>query len=189
MGCGNDWFYEGFAVYQALRTGLELNRISFDDFLATLAEAFILTQNQVQQFSMTDSAKRHAGGSDPAVYARGMIVAFIADAAIMKQSNGKRSIDSLFRRVYQRFRRPNQLQEGGTAILGVIRGTAELVQLSDNLIEGKERVDLVPSLNVFGIGVSGSGRSVRFHVNAKLEKRQKHLLDKLGYNNWRKIGK
>ena len=30
-----DWFYEGFTVYQALRTGLQMNQIRFEDFLAT----------------------------------------------------------------------------------------------------------------------------------------------------------
>ncbi|MCY7374494.1 MAG: hypothetical protein LH472_00780, partial [Pyrinomonadaceae bacterium] len=50
-----DWFYEGFAVYQALRSGVQTNQIRFEDFLTTIAEAYHLDGFQTNKISLLES--------------------------------------------------------------------------------------------------------------------------------------
>ncbi len=68
-----DWFYEGFTVYQALRTGLQMNQIRFEDFLATLAEAYNLDGFKTNNFSLIESSANRWNGANRQVYARGML--------------------------------------------------------------------------------------------------------------------
>src|SRR6185295_3042305 len=60
-----DWFYEGFALYVSLKSGVLLNRIRFEDFLDTLARAYTLDSFQNPRISLIDaSKKRWSGGND-----------------------------------------------------------------------------------------------------------------------------
>jgi len=92
-----DWFYEGFAVYQALLTGVQTNRIRFEDFLDTLARAYNLDNLQSQKISLIEASKNRWNGVNNQVYARGIIVAFLCDVALLRQSKGKNSMAEIFR--------------------------------------------------------------------------------------------
>ncbi|MEZ5428156.1 MAG: hypothetical protein R2747_17925 [Pyrinomonadaceae bacterium] len=183
-----DWFYEGFAVYQSLRTGIGMNRIGFADFLATLSEAFNLTDFQDQQISMIEASKLHRSGANPGVYARGMIVAFLCDAAILEKSKGKNSIEDVFRQIYAAHNRPNSKSEDGTgAILRILKSRPELVPVVERFVENAGKIDWTPYLENLGLEENREGLRVNLRVKAKLKRRQRDLLDKLGYNNWRKF--
>ncbi|MGI8494673.1 MAG: hypothetical protein ACR2L1_05080 [Pyrinomonadaceae bacterium] len=181
-----DWFYEGFTIYLALRTGIEMNQIRFEDYLNTLSEAYNLSQNQsVSLIAMSDNRWMGANNS---VYAKGMIVAFLCDAAILRESKGKRSIAEIFRAVYQKHRVPNEVQDGNTAILDILNSYPELQPIVKNYIEGAAKVEWRDELNNFGIETVDNKSLTQLKVMPKLSGRQKDLLDKLGYNQWRKLG-
>jgi predicted metalloprotease with PDZ domain len=65
-----DWFYEGFTVYQALRTGISMNQIRFEDFLDTLAQAYNLDNLPGERKSLVESS-RIAGAERTSISARG----------------------------------------------------------------------------------------------------------------------
>lgn len=181
-----DWFYEGFALYQSLKLGVTVNRIRFDDYLDTLSRAYTL-DTASQRISLIEASRQRWNGSDTTVYARGMLAAFLCDLAMLNASKGKRSTNDLLRELYAKHSGTAAPMDANTAILAAMREKKELVGIVDRYINGSERIDLASYVNVAGIEVTGSGPAARLAVVPKPSGRQKDLLDKLGYNNWRKL--
>lgn len=182
-----DWFYEGFTVYQSLRTGLEMNRLSFTDFLETLAQAYAFANFSSQQISLVEASKTRKSGANSSVYAKGMLVAFLCDVVLLQKNKEKRGISEIFRQVYRDHRLPNKAQDGNIAVLNILKSHTELRQLVENYIEGTTKINWTESLETLGIEEIKANSAVKLRVKEKLKGRQKDLLDKLGYNNWRKI--
>ncbi len=182
-----DWFYEGFTVYQALRLGIAKNQIRFEDFLDTLSQAYNLDNFQSQKLSLIESSKNRWSGASNQVYARGMLVAFLCDLAILKQSRGKRSINDIFREIYQKHRVPNESADGNAVILKTLNNYSELNLIIANYVQGTENINWKTDLESVGIEEEEEKSSIKLNVKTKLSGKQKDLLDKLGYNNWRKI--
>lgn len=181
-----DWFYEGFTVYQALRTGVATNQIRFEDFLSTLAEAYNLDNLQTQKVSLIESSKNRWNGANPQVYARGMLVAFLCDLAMLKQSKNSHSIKNIFQEIYRQYRVPDKSADGNAAVLSVLKNYSELDFIVENYIKGLEKVNWETDLESVGIEAREENSFVKLSVKPKLSGKQKDLLDKLGYNNWRK---
>ncbi len=182
-----DWFYEGFTVYQALRTGLQMNQIRFEDFLATLAEAYRLDGYQTGRVSLIESSKTRWNGANPQVYARGMLVGFLCDIAILKDGRDNHSIENVFRDIYQKHRFPNREVDGNTAILNVLKTYQPLDSIVKKHIEGAENIEWETALETIGIEITTENYFAKLRVKSKLSGKQKDLLDELGYNNWRKL--
>ena len=182
-----DWFYEGFTVYQSLRTGIEMNRISFNDFLDTLAQAFNLANIQNQQISLIEASKTRKSGANPEAYARGLLAAFLCDVALLQKTKGKRTLSEIFREIYQTHRLPNEPQDGNIAVLRILKTRAELRPVVENYIEGTKKINWTRELEILGIEEITENSAAKLKVKDRLNGRQKDLLDKLGYNNWRKL--
>lgn len=178
------WFYEGFAQYAALRTGVELNRITFSDFLNTLEQAVNLSSRRSQPISLLEASKSRWNGENSSVYARGMLVAFLADVALLRE--GKDDLLKIFRQVYQKHNLLKNQSDGNAAILETLQSRRELVPVVENYIKGAEKIDLKRDLNATGIEAIPSNNGQKLQIKAKLSGREKDLLNKLGYNNWRK---
>jgi predicted metalloprotease with PDZ domain len=183
-----DWFYEGFTVYHALKTGVKMNQIRFEDFLDTLVQAYNLDNLQTQKISLVEASKsRRSGAGNAQVYARGMIVAFLCDVALLRQSHGKKSISDVFEKIYRLYHSPNKRQDGNTAILKTLNDYGELNFVIEKYIKGIEKIDWQADLASAGIEASEENSFTRLKIKAKPSGRQKDLLDRLGYNNWRKV--
>ncbi len=182
-----DWFYEGFALYQSLRTGVNLNRLRFEDFLDTLGRAYNLDSFQTQRKSLIEISKNRWNGANSQIYARGMLVAFLCDLAILRESKGKRSLTEILREIYQKLRKPNQIQDGNAAIVHVLESRRELRPISEKYIKGAENIVWQTDLETVGIEAKEENSFTKLIVKAKLTSRQKDLLNELGYNNWRKL--
>jgi hypothetical protein len=182
-----DWFYEGFALYQSLRTALMLNQIRFDDYLDTLGRAFDVDTLQSQRTSLIEASKNRWNGANTQVYARGILVAFLVDIALLQKSKGRNSLSEILREIYQKHRFPNPKQDGNTAILDILESRGELHTIIEKYIKGTENIAWQTDLDAIGIESATENFATKLKIKAKLNGRQKDLLDKLGYNNWRKI--
>lgn len=180
-----DWFYEGFTIYQALRAGVFTNQIRFEDFLDTLGHAFDSAQNQNR--SLVEMSENRWSGANNSVYAKGMIVAFLCDLAMLRASGGKHSVADIFRLVYQKYRAPHAPQDGNAAILGILKSRPELLFIVQNYIEGTAKIDWQKDLQAFGIEVVRNDFGTRLKVVPKPDRREQDLLNELGYNQWRKL--
>ena len=182
-----DWFYEGFTIYQALRTGVSMNQIGFEDFLDTLAQAYQLNSFQNEKLSLIESSKNRWRAANNQIYARGLLAAFSCDVALLRASRGKRSISTIFREIYEKHRVPNNPQDGSAAILKIFNEYSELDSTIEKYIVGAEKTNWNTDLETVGIEATEEQSVLRLRVKAKLSGKQKDLLNELGYNNWRKM--
>ena len=181
-----NWFYEGFTVYEALKTGVNSNQIRFEDFLDTLSQASDLDNFQSRKVSLIEVSKRLSGAGS-SVYSRGMLVAFLCDVALLRESGGKRSLEDVFRLVLNKYHQPDKGRDGTAAILEILESYTELRTIVEKYIKGTETINWQTNLESIGIQPESNGPGTKLAVKSKLNKRQKDLLNKLGYNNWRKI--
>ncbi|HLM02529.1 MAG TPA: hypothetical protein VK400_15865 [Pyrinomonadaceae bacterium] len=189
LGGNYDWFYEGFTLYKALKTGVALNQIRFDDFLSTLGRAFDLTEalSRRRSFSLIEASQKRWINSNEFIYAKGIVAAFLADATLLRESKGKRDLDAIFREVFQKHRAPQPKEDGNTAILRILKSHAELVPLAEKYIEGNSKIDWHSDLQTFGMSAEKISGATEVKVIQKPNGRQKDLLNKLGYNQWRRL--
>jgi predicted metalloprotease with PDZ domain len=185
-----DWFYEGFTIYQALQTGVELGQIRFVDFLNTLGQAYRIERrlSETNNVSLIEASEKRWTSSGNFIYAKGLAVAFLCDLTLLRESRGKRSLKDVFRQVYRKHRSgngpSNQIQDGNTAVLGILKTFPELRAIIQQYLEGKLKLEWQNDLTTAGLELDGTQIKVMPNPNG----RQKDLLDKLGYNQWRKIG-
>ena len=180
-----DWFYEGFALYQSLKLAVGVNRIRFEDFLDTVSRAHTIDSAFTQRPSLVDASKNRFGGLNTQVYARGMLVAFLADLALMDKS--KSSVEKLLLELYKLHRKPAAGVDGNEAVLGLMNANPVLEPIVRKYVTGKETIEWKPELATAGIEDIDPGVITSLRVREKVSGRQKTLLDKLGYNNWRKL--
>jgi hypothetical protein len=181
-----DWFYEGFAVYEASKLGVAMNQIRFEDFLSTIGRAADIDRFTTKRSLIEASQDRWSGASSQ-VYARGMLVAFLCDVALLDASKGKTSVESLLKQIFDEHRAPAPAINGNDAIIGTLRSHPELMPIVDDYINGSKAVDLTPIVQKTGIQATIRDQLTQLTVAEKPNGRQKALLDKLGYNNWLKL--
>lgn len=178
------WFYEGFALYQSLKTGVALNRLRFDDFLDTLARAYDIEASRNIRMPLVDDSQARLERSD--TYSRGMLTAFAADLAMLRASNGNRSISQLLKGFFASHHKAASVN-GNQAVLQKMREYKELQPIVERNIIGNTPVEWPELLKVAGLEIQTQGKISRITVADKLSGRQKEVLDRLGYNNWRKL--
>jgi predicted metalloprotease with PDZ domain len=182
-----DWFYEGFALYQSLKLAVALNRIRFEDFLDTLSRAHTIDNAQSQRISLIQASTNRFGGSNTQVYARGMLVAFLTDLTMLERSKGKRSVEDLLKDLYVKHRKPTEPTDGNRAVTEMLKTRADAGSIVEKYIAGAQKIDWTNELGAVGIEDSDPGPLTSLRVKEKLNGGQKAILDKLGYNNWRKL--
>jgi predicted metalloprotease with PDZ domain len=182
-----DWFYEGFALYTALKSGVAVNRIRFDDFLDTLSRAYNIDNISGSKVSLIDASKSRWNGANTQIYARGMLVAFLCDLALLEHSRGKSDVNDLLRKIYDDYRYPKPRQDGNAAILKILQSYPELKDIAKRYIEGTEKLDWSEKLAEAGIESREENYTTFLSATEKPNSRQKDLLNRLGYNNWRKL--
>jgi hypothetical protein len=181
-----DWFYEGFALYQSLKLAVAINRIRFEDFLDTLSRAHTIDSAQSQRGSLIQASATRFAGSNTQIYARGMLVAFLADVALLDQTKGKRSVENVLAELFAKHKSAAPV-DANTAVIALLKADPRVVPVVDRYVVGAEKIDWASELAAAGIEDSDAGILTSLRVKAKLTGRQKALLDKLGYNNWRKL--
>lgn len=181
-----DWFYEGFALYQSLKLAAATKRIRFEDFLDTLARAHSIDTLQSRRKSLIEASQNRWNGANTQIYARGMLVAFLVDIALMSKSKGKNSLPDILREIYQKHNLSTTRADGNTAILTILESRKELQQIVEKYIKGAQDIAWQTDLEALGIESKTENYSTKLSVKAKPDGRQKDLLTKLGYNNWQK---
>ena len=176
-----DWFYEGFALYESLKLGVDSNRLRFGDFLDTLGRAMTIDAAFPDRMSLIDASRSRTNGGDTFLYARGMLIGFLTDMRLLVRSNGKRDVEDVLRAIYQKYQDPENEADGNAAVLAAI-ADADIKRY----VETGGPIMWASELSHFGIEkVDQTGLSI-LRVRTDLSGAQRKLLDKLGYNNWRK---
>jgi predicted metalloprotease with PDZ domain len=181
-----DWFYEGFTNYQAMRAGMRLSFLTFQDYLNALGRAFdaYLSEVDRDKYSLPDASQRRWTNATALVYHKGLLVAFLYDLQLRSQTGGKRSLDDVYKDLIQRYRAPLKRADGNAAIINALSAQEKMRDFVRHYIESASAVELAQAVAPFGLRVEQQA-GFRTHVSVadSLSRSQRDLLRKFGYNN------
>jgi predicted metalloprotease with PDZ domain len=138
-----DWFFEGFTLYTALVTALDLKFINRDEYVATLGRVYDSYLSREDNLSLIEASERRWTTGNSTVYDKGMLVAILYDLAIRRDSGGKRWLGGLYKDL---FARPLLPADGNEVIIGLLSSTPAGADLATSYIKGQRELDLKPLL-------------------------------------------
>ena len=135
-----DWFFEGFTLYTALVTALELKLIKFDEYVATLRRVYDSYLSRADDASLVDASERRWTTGNATVYDKGMLVAFLYDLALRRDSGGKTRLGSIYKKLCATA--TVQPGDGNEVIIQLLSSTPAGADLAKSYIEGQRELDL-----------------------------------------------
>jgi predicted metalloprotease with PDZ domain len=176
-----DWFFEGFTLYQALLAGVRLKHLHFDDYLETLARVYAsyLSATERDKLSLLEASERRWTTSSSLVYDKGMLVAFIYDLMLRRNSNGRESLPSIYPLLLREAAAGGQ--DANELIMRLLDGRVGMQGFSTQYVQAQSEIDLSGLVGDFGIQVVNFGSSPQIKVKKPLTKEQRLLLKTLGY--------
>jgi hypothetical protein len=139
-----DWFFEGFTLYTALVTALELKYIDTNEYVATLGRVYDSYLSRPDDLSLIDASERRWTTGNSTVYDKGMLVALLYDLEIRRNSGGKRWLGNLYKELFARW--ATQPANGNDVIIQLLSSTPAGADLAKSYIEGQRELDLKPLL-------------------------------------------
>jgi hypothetical protein len=192
-----DWFYEGFTVYQAARTAVRLGLLTFPEFLNAIARAYdaYTVGLDRDRWSLIEASQRRWTTGGSAVYQKSMLVAFLFDLKVRSQSRGKRSLDDVYREIFNRYRlvepsgipikaEARRIADGNQAVVTILDSIPGMQHFADSYVKRASVIDLQAETALFGLRVERLGLRTRISVNETLTRQQRDLLRELGYNDY-----
>ena len=178
------WFYEGFSLYQALRTGTRQGRLTFQDYLTAMGRAFdgYKSARGRQELSLVEASERRLTGNTALVYHKGMLVAFLYDLTLMRRTEGKSSLDEVYRELYRRYGQRETREDASRAVVSALGAMPGMKSFVDNYISNPTQIELQDEIEVFGLRVEPGGIRTRVVVSDSITRQQRDLLRRLGYN-------
>ncbi len=180
-----DWFYEGFTVYQAARTAVALDLLTFQEFLNSIARAYDAFM-QHDALSLLDASRRRFTSGHNSVYAKSQVVAFVYDLRLRSASRRKRSLNDVYRKLFQAYSvdaKTTKRSDGNDAATSALATELSSPDFVTAYIRKPISIDLAAELAPFGLKVEMLGLRTHISVSDKLNKQQRDLLRDLGYND------
>ncbi len=180
-----DWFFEGFTLYQALRSAVRLRFISFQEYLDTIGrvyDSYLATPGR-DNASLIEASRRRWTSSSSLVYDKGMLVALLCDLKLRGAGENRRSLDEVYRELFRRFPSSAPRVDGNEAIISLLNEALGSSEFAEQYIEGRSEIELGTMLAPYGLKVDTVVTRRRVTVNTGLNKVQRELLRSLGYNH------
>jgi hypothetical protein len=174
-----DWFFEGFTSYIALQEALKLKLIRFQEYLRTLGRVYDSYLSVSDDKSLLEASERRWTSSSSSVYDKGMLVAFIYDLLLRRESTGASSLGDRYRALFTGF--VDKPANANEAIIQTLTPSPATSEFSKSYIESGNRVELEKILPTFGIEVNKTASLTELRVSKELRDDQKKLLRSLGY--------
>lgn len=175
-----DWFYEGFTLYQALRSRMRVERMRSDLFLNAIAAAYDQYSRSAtpKDYSLLEASKRRWTGSSATIYQKGMLVAFLYDLTLRGQTKGKRSLDHAYGEL-ARLHMGKTRADGNSTVIQLLKSFG-MESFVSRFIENNEPLELPAALEPFGLRTSRFGNQTRIAVSDSLSRQQRDLLRRFG---------
>jgi hypothetical protein len=135
-----DWFFEGFTLYTALLTALDLKAIDFREYLATLRRVYDSYLSYEDTGSLIDASEKRWTSNTPIVYDKGMLVAFLYDLLIREESGGKSTLLDRYRELFQH--PAADRAEGNEVIIRVLSSTPAAAEFVKKHVHGRAPLEL-----------------------------------------------
>lgn len=176
-----DWFFEGFTLYTALRTSQELGGIDFNETLNTLGRVYDVYLSYPDEQSLTEASETRWTNPFTQVYIKGMLVAFLYDLKIRKESGGKMTLADRYRELFSR--RVTANANGNKVIIAVLDSAPAMSGFVKQYVENSTKLELEQMLPAYGFTLDSSGKKSQLRVSGDLNAEQQQLLRSLGHRN------
>ena len=179
-----DWFYEGFTVYQSMRLNVRFGHLNFQDYLDSLSRAYntYLSLRDGDGLSVVDTSTRRWSGSAALIYNKGLLIAALYDLRIRQQSDGKRSLDDVYRLLFRRHKVGTATREGNDAVIDALNQVAGEPDFTKRFVKSVNRIDLTTLLAPYGLKVIRHAAKTQIVVTDSPGPAQRDLLRQMGYN-------
>jgi hypothetical protein len=181
LGGDYDWFFEGFTMYMALRTALELKIIKFDGFLNTLGGSYKYYIEHPDELSLVEASETRwtITSGFAHVYIKAMLVAFLYDLMVRKESGGKITLANRYRELFHTGDTDGAY--GNEAIIRLLGASPALKDFVKTYIENRRPLKLEELVRAYGLQLHWSDMQTKLTVSENLDADQKQLLRSLGY--------
>ena len=176
-----DWFFEGFTLYMALRTALELKVVRFDGFLDTLAGVYDSYLSLPDDLSLVEGSERRWTNPLSNVYVKGMLVAFLFDLKIRKESGGAATLAQRYRELFDGRVAANA--NANDVIIALLDAAPAMNGFAKTYVAGSTKIELEKILPAYGLTLDSSGKKSQLRVSRDLNEEQKQLLVSLGFRH------
>ncbi|HEX7295836.1 MAG TPA: hypothetical protein VF251_08810, partial [Pyrinomonadaceae bacterium] len=174
-----DWFFEGFTLYQALVTAVDLRVISFDEYLNTLARVYDSYRSKPDRLSLIEASEQRWTGATSAVYDKGMLVAFLYDLLLRSESGGKSRLSERYADLFRRYASKTvDANEAIMSLLGLSTPTADLLK---PYVQEHRPIELNETLRRYGFVLQTSSGLTELKIASTPTPEQLRLLRSLGY--------
>lgn len=174
-----DWFFEGFTLYQALLTALDLKVISFDEYLTTLGRVYDSYRSQPDRLSLIEASEQRWTGGATTVYDKGMLVAFLYDLKLRSETRGRSKLPDRYPEVFRKY--TSKTANANEAIMSVLISSPATEALLKSFVEERRALDLTETLKEYGIAVESEVGHTYLKITTNPTSDQLRLLNSLGY--------
>ncbi|HKY43529.1 MAG TPA: hypothetical protein VJM50_10575 [Pyrinomonadaceae bacterium] len=174
-----DWFFEGFTMYVALRTALELKIVKFEGFLNTLGGSYKYYVEHPDELSLVEASESRWTSGLSHVYIKGMLVAFLYDLMVRKESGGKATLADRYRELFNGG--VTDGANGNEAIIRLLGSSPALKDFVKSYIENRRPLKLEELVRAYGLQLHWNDMKTKLTVSETLDPDQKQLLRSLGY--------
>ena len=174
-----DWFFEGFTLYTALQTALKLKIIDFNEYLNTLGRVYDSYLSHDDDLSLIEASERRWTTPGSLIYDKGMLLAFLYDLKIRKESRGATTLSDRYRELFSGAVAANT--SGNDAIIALLDSPPAMNGFARAYVDSKAKLELEQVLPSYGLTLNSSSKQSQLSVNPDLNAEQKQLLRSLGY--------
>lgn len=179
-----DWFYEGFTIYEAMLTALRLNILSFQDLLNAVGRAFdsYSSATDGDKLSLLEASQRRWTTSSSLIYQKAMLVALLYDFTLRSQTKGKHSLDDVYRELFRRHQTGMPGAQANDVVIHALSSLPGMQDFARVYIESPLVINLSALLDRFGLRIERVGLRTQVRTKESLNREQRDLLRRLGYN-------
>lgn len=183
-----DWFFEGFTLYQALRSAVRLGFIDFEEYLSTMARVYDshIATPEGATLSLIEGSQRRWTTAPSFVYDKGMLVALLCDLGLRSASKNRRSLDNVYRELLRQHPLGTTRVDGNQALINLINREEGDVKFTRRYILTPGVIRLETELRPYGLLFEMGGNRSHLKVDKSLNSEQLGLLGSLGYRKPRK---
>lgn len=177
-----DWFFEGFTLYQALRTAVRLGLIDFQEYLNTLGRVYAsYLSKEHGSLSLIEASQRRWTSGSSLVYDQGMLAAFLFDLRLRKSSGNQLNLDNVYQQLLQQYGSSATRVDGNEVLVSILAKQLGDAQFVKTQVQEPSVIDLESALPEYGFRVINSGKPGELRVAEPLTDQQYQLLKRLGY--------
>jgi len=174
-----DWFFEGFTLYQALITALDLRVISFDEYLNTLARVYDSYRTKPDRLTLIEASEQRWTSATSTVYDKGMLVAFIYDLRLRFESRGQSKLSDTYAELFRKY--VSKTVDANEAIMALLTASVSTGALLKSYVEERRPLELNGTLREYGLVLQTDGGQTDLKIVNNPTSQQLLLLKSLGY--------